>query len=199
MSYAHYEERCFVVDEIDSGEASRSFFLLCENLGCVWARATSVRKEISKLRFHLQKYNHIKVTLIEGRDFYRVVGVDDFSGSNKYASLNILEKKLVARIMNVLRKLIVGEERENEIYNLVDSLISTLKRITIRNNDDFVAFEIFMISKILAKLGYGSMQKFLLPDSNDLSFIDHEFLQDIGAKREVILPLVNNALRESHL
>lgn len=195
MSYTHIEVKCFIIDSIDVGESSRSYLLLCENLGPLWAKATSVRKQQSKLRYHLQQYSNLRITLIEGREYFRIVGVSDFENSFKFEELGAKEKELVARIFQLFRRLLVGEERSSELYKFVVRCLKYLEENKGMDSDLIFAFEIAIVANILMIQGYVDKKTFELPSGD----INEEYLREIFSKKKEVLLLVNNALKSSHL
>lgn len=196
MSYTHIEVKCFVIDYIDVGESSRSYLLLCENLGPIWAKATSVRKQQSKLRYHLQQYSNIKITLIEGREYFRIVGVSDFEDAIIFDNLSPEKKELVVRIFQLLRRLLVGEERSSLIYDFVTKSLSYLVENNNLDSEILFAFEIAVVSNVLMILGYVDKKEFEIGVE---STINEEYLREVSLRRKEILVQVNNALKSSHL
>ena len=58
-----------VIDKEESGEQDARVFLYTEALGSVVAKATSIRKIMSKLATHLEPLNIVKIRLIERASF----------------------------------------------------------------------------------------------------------------------------------
>ncbi|HEY4493311.1 MAG TPA: recombination protein O N-terminal domain-containing protein [Candidatus Paceibacterota bacterium] len=77
MSERIYTTRALVLSERASGEASKVFTLFTRELGLVYAYARSVREVRSKLRYNLPLYSHTLVSLVPGREYWRLVGAEN--------------------------------------------------------------------------------------------------------------------------
>jgi len=80
MSERIYTTSALVIGERTSGEASKVFTLFTRELGLVYAYARSVREVRSKLRYNLPLYSFTLVSLVAGREYWRIVGAEDSQG-----------------------------------------------------------------------------------------------------------------------
>lgn len=193
MSYNHIETPCFVVDSKDIGESNRAFLLVCDKLGPLWATATSIRKNQSKLRYHLQKYENINISLIEGREYWRIVGVSSIDDGIQYRQLTSDLKQMIARIFLLVRKFLVGEERNGEMYSLLASSFAYAQNSEI-NSEEIFALELLTVVRILMLLGYVDKNSFSIGTD-----INRDSLYIVGENKKEILKMVNSAIKASGL
>jgi recombinational DNA repair protein (RecF pathway) len=163
MSYAIYSTRGFILGSVPSGEASRVYSVYTEDFGLIRAKAQSVRLLSSKLRYNLDDYSFGTFSLVRGKEVWRVTGADMISQSS--------EKTLRARILSLIRRLVNGEERNDELWKALVGLTDAKTS----------ADETKVLSHILSSLGY-----------LDLKSLDR------ATDREV-LSSINKALKETQL
>lgn len=115
MSHIIYQTEAVILRTEERGEASRLFWLFTEQFGLVVAHAQSVRAGHSKLKHQLQLYNLVKVSLVRGREWWRVVNVassdHSLSGGESGES-----KQFLAEAADFLLRLIHGEGEHAEIF-----------------------------------------------------------------------------------
>ena len=91
MVYHLYQTKAFVLDEQSFGEANRVYSFLTPDLGLVVATAQGVRLLKSKLRFQLNKYAHVRVVLVRGKEMWRLIGVEK---TGEYENIYLDQTKL---------------------------------------------------------------------------------------------------------
>ena len=69
-----YETRGIVLARVPAGETHARLALLTEDLGIVWARATSVRRPGGKLAASLVTFAESSLVLVAGREGWRITG-----------------------------------------------------------------------------------------------------------------------------
>ncbi len=96
MAIDKYTTKAFVLNEYEQGEADKVFKLFTREFGVLFALAKSVRKLESKLRFHIQKTKEINVTLVKGKELWRLTGVEAMEEMHKEsASVCLLIERFV--------------------------------------------------------------------------------------------------------
>lgn len=121
------------------GEADRIYSILTRDLGLVRARALGVRKENSKLRGPLEPIVISSVSLVRGKDFWRITSAESIK--------KISAKHNVLKPLALLEKLVQGEESNSELFDSVEKYIIT-PELT------HELFEIKLVAQILFHLGY---------------------------------------------
>jgi DNA repair protein RecO len=192
MAYPIYTTPGFIVASYKTGEADKLLQIFTRDLGMVFAKAIGIRKLESKLRGHIQDYNVGLFSMVQGKSGWRLTSGDIFE-ENISQDLPQESTRSLARISNLLRRLYVGEE-PNEV--LFDVLISLLESPLIRDAEKLGVFELVTGVHIIEKLGYVSGDSILQEVVKMGTDIDTDFV--IRHKRNIILD-INRALKESHL
>jgi recombinational DNA repair protein (RecF pathway) len=118
MAIEKYPTKCIVIETFEHGEHDRVYKLFTREFGMIFARATSVRKLESKLRAHLLPRTRSLVTLVQGREVWRLVGAEH----EDRISLKSPD------IVILLNRLVRGEGAHKALYDrLVQFLESTGK------------------------------------------------------------------------
>ncbi len=102
-----YTTKAFLMKSVSTGEANKIYFLFTADLGLVRATAQGIRLEKSKLKGHLQDLYFVNVSLVKGKDLWRIVSAEAI-----YQDL-FLENKdklfVLKSISSLLLRLIHGE------------------------------------------------------------------------------------------
>ncbi len=170
MSYSVYSTRGFILGSAPSGEAGKTYAIYTEQFGLLRAHAQGVRHLKSKLRYNLTDYNFATFSLVRGKEFWRITGaVSEPSAGATGTASGIDAPAVRARILNFIKRLVQGEERNDELFAVLTDLFSG------------PVSETTVLARALSSLGY----------------LDLSTLEGLG-DREAITA-INKALRESHL
>jgi recombinational DNA repair protein (RecF pathway) len=162
MSYAVYTTRGFILGSAPSGEASKIYSIYTEDFGLIRGKAQGVRLLVSKLRYNLEDYSFATFSLVRGKEVWRVTGAEK-------ESIPASNTRVRARILNLTRRLVQGEERNDALF----AALLSLKEESIS--------ETVALAAILDALGY----------------LDKKTLEG-KSEREAILE-INRALKETQL
>ncbi|OGG47691.1 hypothetical protein A2761_02220 [Candidatus Kaiserbacteria bacterium RIFCSPHIGHO2_01_FULL_51_33] len=154
MSHFHYDTESLVLGGVPVGENNRFLTLLTKEFGLVRAFARSVRVERSKLRYCLQDGSHARISLVRGRDLWRITGAV-FLGELGNTVQTREARQLVARVFLLVRRLAQGEERNERLFEVVMALLVYLARES-EIQKELSAAEQLTVLRILAALGYHS-------------------------------------------
>ena len=113
MAIEKYVTKWLVINSYDQSEHDRVYKLFTREFGLVMAHAKSVRKLESKLRAHIMPRTVSLVTLVQGRDIWRLVGAEE----QKETSETIHE------ITELLSRFIHGEEAHKTLYDRVEEFL----------------------------------------------------------------------------
>lgn len=80
MSIEKYTTESFVLACYERGEHDRTYTLFTRDFGLVSARATSIRTLQSKLRTHMHVGRMARVTLVKGKEIWRITGSEEIIG-----------------------------------------------------------------------------------------------------------------------
>ncbi len=184
--YQIYHTQGYVLGSIPKGEDSKVLILYTRELGLVYAHAQGIRKLSSKLRFTLCDYAKANIDLVRGKDVWRVTTATSISTFSLVIGTEE-SIKITERIFKLLRRLVVGEEPNEEIYLAIARLFD-LFSVPNNTKEDYRHIELITVARILMALGY--LHKGRLEGDEVLSNIakEHELIRDI-----------NKALAETHL
>lgn len=95
MAIEKYTTLALVIEHFDQGEHDRVYKLFTRDYGLVMAHAKSVRKLESKLRAHILPRSVALVTLVQGRDVWRLVGAEETPHSGSFTEAALLIKRFI--------------------------------------------------------------------------------------------------------
>lgn len=109
-------------------EADRIYSILTQDLGLIRATAIGVRKEASKLRGSLEPISLARVSLVRGKEYWRLTSAEFIKSFKKSQPLVLLEQ------------LVQGEATHPELFEAVEAYLES--------------DEVTLVSQILFHLGY---------------------------------------------
>lgn len=159
MSYTIRTTTAFIVSVIGRGEADLVVHALTEDFGLISALAQGVRLGKSKLKPFLLPYEISSISLVRGRDYWRVVNAESFISLSE-KNINFKKKNLKERayIALLIKRLIHGEEYKPKVFAEVFAFLIFLLQNNI--NDNHIK-QIMLIAefRILLSLGYIGKEK----------------------------------------
>jgi len=190
--YEKYQTEAIVLRSYERGEADRVFAMFTKEFGFVWARASAVRRESSRMRYSLQNYALANVSLVRGSTGWRAVGA---SALSRIESENTSAARTFARISSLIERLVNGEERNEYLFATLAEAQSALQREPKENHG---AIELLCVARVLFALGYVS------PEALGTALFTHTAytlpeLTEAEAARAKLLSSVNKALSETQL
>ena len=152
----------------------------------IGAIAQGTRLEKSKLRFHIQDFSFSNVSVVRGKEVWRLTGAHEIEKSRKP---NILDIK----ILKLLKRLVHGEEKNEKLFEIVEEIYKTEKK-----ENDYEAMECLAVLRILSTLGYirnnDKIKTFL-----ESTTFDEDLIGQIKKDKKDIVKVINSALAESQL
>ena len=138
-----------VLKTADLGETDRLLTIYTKEFGKIQVAARGTKKLESKLRYHLEPLSYILLILVNGKNLKIVKDAalkDQFLSTRKD-----LEKiKIAYKIIDLIDELIVGEEKDEDVWNLILETFMAIQRDKIYL--DLVVSE--FQSSLLKLLGY---------------------------------------------
>lgn len=190
-----YHTRAIILGSKNIGESNRLLFVLTRDLGLVAAAAQGVRELKSKLRYSLQDFGVSDISMVRGKNMWRVTSAENIHGHQDL--LTEKEKaELFARICVLVRRLVHGEEKNEQLFGILEQLFSLLRGKNFTKKELWRA-ELIVNLQILSVLGYASGEAALKqvlagPLSRDL-------LSALEGKEKTAVREINSALKESQL
>ena len=189
--YQKYHTEALVLGNREVGENDRIFTLYTRDFGLVRARASAIRKEGSRMRYALQNYARVDVSLIKGRRGWRAAGASAvMNASGAPQSIRVL-----ARIAELTTRLVHGEEKNDYLFAVLAEAHSALMRKRVEAS---ATIEIVCVARVLYALGY------LSAEALETALFTHtaytgEHLLEAETMRDKLLSSINRAIGETHL
>lgn len=188
-----YTTEAFVFSLRPAGEGSAMVRVYTRELGFLSAWVQSARSVKSKLRFRVQPFSHLTVSLVRGRDMWRVVGVTDTDDEVRVRTRPHC-LPVVSRVSQIFSRLLAGEERDAVLFDDFRNGLSALLAVEVQNA---VHVEIMLLLRALNHLGYVSPDPVLLPFVSASRY--GEIPESDSQLRAHAVRAINQALRESQL
>src|SRR3989344_369620 len=146
-----YHTEGIILGSKNSGEAGKYYSIFTRDLGMIYASAQGVRKMSSKLRFVLQDFAHLKIDLVQGKDFWRVTNA---SKTNKLEKITKMPETfaIFANIARLLKRLLAGVEPNESLFVDLLNGLSVLEKA--ETKEDLRNIEAIIVLRILNNLGY---------------------------------------------
>ncbi len=181
-----YTTPSFIIHSSPYGESGKFLLLFTKDFGMIGATAQGIRLIQSKLRYHTQDYSFSNISIVRGKDMWRLTGAEALNISIKARSLHI-------KILKLLKRLLHGEEKNEKLFKIVELLFTSEI-----DEKDFDIVECVTVLRILDSLGYirntEKLESFLTDNQ-----INDEILVKAQASKSHIVQIINSALKESQL
>lgn len=191
--YKIYTTAAFILKSRNRGENSRIVSLYTRELGMVEALAQGVRKLKSKLRPHLEELSLARVSLVKGREFWRVTSAEKIFSLGRPRP----KARVVSRLFLLLNKFVHGQSPDQVLFEELQAGLTFLENSEL-DGRSLSHFEIIMVLKVLYQLGYlskeGELEPFLT--SKEWSRV---FLELIAPLRHRAIASINTSFGESQL
>jgi len=192
MSHTIYTTEGFILRSTNFGEANKYFFIYTEQFGLIKSTAQGVRLLKSKLRYSLEDYSYCQISLVRGREVWRITSME------KKSNLKELDKViLISRIFSLLLRLLHGEEKNITLFNIIKEGIQFLNnnKLDEKNTADF---ECILALRILSSLGYiGKLGDF--DQFTTSPYFTLELLNAMSGLKSKAIFEINKSLKETHL
>lgn len=158
MAYTVHTTEGFILSSAPVGEANRIFHIFTREFGVIIATAQGVRLSKSKLRPHLLDYSFSSVSLVKGKEFWRITSAAGVSRSNN---------KIYIQILTIIKRLLQGEGEHETLFDY-------LKKELFKDNLD----ETTIMINILTDLGYVSPKELEGADRKKLISLINQGLKE---------------------
>ncbi|MDQ3014439.1 MAG: DNA repair protein RecO [bacterium] len=196
MAHHVYNTQGLIIESTPRGEANKMYLIFTEELGMVRASAQGVRLLKSKLRFALQEYSFARVSLVRGKDMWKVTNAKaQWSMYHQYKD----QKHILyaaAQIISLLKRLIPGEEKNERLYGVIIEAFDFLHQHEL-NKAEVSAFERIVVLRVLHNLGYGGNTA-VVKNFTEAPITRELIIEMISAQSEATKE-INRSLRETQL
>ena len=190
-----YTTEAFVIKNLPSKETNKTYFLFTKDLGLVRATAQSIRSAGSKLKGHLEDFYFTRVSLVKGREVWRITGAESIAQKPFYKNQQKLS--VLKNVFELLLRLIHGEEKNENLFSVIETFYEYLSNNEL-SADNLKNLEVIIVLRVLSALGYLKDIKGL-GDFIENHEISTDLLSDCAGKRKSAIAEINNILKETHL
>ncbi|MEI6420050.1 MAG: DNA repair protein RecO [bacterium] len=196
MSHHLYHTEAIILTQRPSGEAGSFIYCLTRELGLVMAKAEGIRHLKSKLRFSLQNYCLSEVSLVRGKEIWRITGARLENNYQQVFRQQEQKIALIAKIFSLLLRLLKGEEKNEQLFVLVKDLLVFLEKDL--DLEQLKDLEVLAVMRILHSLGYWKKESALegLAEGQTWDIVELVF---VNLQRNLALGTINDTLKETHL
>lgn len=138
MAIEKYITKCIVLDAYDQGEHDKAYKVFTREFGLLICQAKSIRKLESKLRAHMLPRSLSLITLVQGREVWRLVG----------AEKEVLTSPYMHEVTQLLKRFIRGEGAHKALYDRIISFLSSEEKY------DEQVIRLLLYYMLLVELGY---------------------------------------------
>lgn len=192
MAHHVYTTDAFIIESANSVEANKVLTLFTRELGMVRAVAQGVRLQKSKLKFAVQEYSFSTVSLVRGKEVWRLTNAKPVSSLYHTYKHHPEVIHVIAQIFVLLKRLIPGEEKNEKLFEFLSKSFEYLAQLP-----DIKSFERIVVVNILHILGYigqvPELEIFINPTWNS------DILEAMELQAKIATREINRALRESQL
>lgn len=110
MSYTVYTTLGFILSTSPQGEANRLYRIFTRDFGVILATAQGVRLAKSKLKGHLGEFSLASVSLVKGKEFWRITSAQ---------ALQQRVDPMYVQILSVLKRLLQGEGEHQMLFDFL--------------------------------------------------------------------------------
>lgn len=189
--YQKYHTDALVLGSREHGEADKVFSLFTRDFGLVRARASAVRSEHSKMRYAMQKFARVNVSLVKGKRGWRAAG----ASASKNAIGDVRGVSTFARISELVLRLVHGEEVNEYLF---EALAEAHDALMVEKCDAWATIEIVCVARILFSLGYISNEALSMALFTHTAYTG-ESLLEAETMKDKLLNSINKAIAETQL
>lgn len=195
--YHLYHTPALVLGSEPFGEGHKLISLFTRELGLVAASATSVREERSKLRYGLQDFSYSDVTLVRGKEFWRLTRAEPRFSVAAELRGHASALRMLGRIFKLLERLLAGEEKNEPLFAAVLESMQFMGRASDARQVEGV--EVILVLRILYLLGYLAPREEFGLFLRDFSRWDDAVVAEALLCKSLALSHINESLRQTQL
>ena len=143
MAIEKYVTKCLVLEAFDRGENDKAYTLFTREYGLLTVHAKSIRKLESKLRPHILPRSISLVTLVKGKEVWRLTGAEQQEKVGE----------MVHEMTKLLKRFVRGEGTHKILY---DRLVTLLEKQSLYEEQKL---RLLMYYILLVELGYADAVK----------------------------------------
>lgn len=190
-----YHSQAFILEIKKSKEKDLVLVLFSEQFGLIRVMVKSARDAKSKLRLHCRTFGMVYISLVKGKEMWRVVGVED--NDMMTPVLQAKEKlEVVAKIFALIKRLVNGEEENRNLFIILQQAITVLQTIDGKSTSALLNLECVTVLRVLNLLGYLRAVPLIEPFVAS-SAIDEALIASMEPVRLETVKLINKTFYEA--
>lgn len=138
MAIEKHTTKAFVLASYDNGENDRSYKLFTRDFGLIMAYARGIRKLESKLRGHILVGHLILVTIVQGKEVWRITGCEEIN----------IESLFRNEVIKIIERFVRGGGVHKKLFDKLNYICGAAENY---HESDLRLFTYFIL---LVDLGY---------------------------------------------
>lgn len=189
----------YVLSYYNQGESDRRYRIVTQDRGVIFVSAISVRKEASKLKHFLQKFNLVEIEIISSKSGYRITGGQLLQqiSSNQ---LSFIGLSALDRVGELIGRLSQNQDADSDIFTIFGDLAHVLQDTGLSSAQIYI-IEMWGTARVLNDFGYFDVT--FCPDISPEIFTSaeftHESMQSLMQKKSVLERYIKQSTLESML
>lgn len=179
------------------GESNSLLTIFTRELGMIEASAQAVREVKSKLRFSLREFSFSELSLVRGKQGWRITSAILDTNLSDSCGPGTETLSCAARVSGLLQRLVAGEEKNEQLFDMVTSALRFLSKEGLVG-EELANAECVAVLSILHELGYVQDDAAFQPFIGRVEW-NREIIQSIAPLRSRVIAQINASLRESQM
>lgn len=196
MSHTKHHTNAIILRSVGTGEADKFIWALSREFGMVGFHARSIRKISSKQRCYLEPLSYARLSLVRGRNMWRLTNVSEAGQGFRRGPESILRAR--TRTVSLVSRLVHGEESHPDLFSTIYEGFSFFDKAEISDMESYY-LENLIYLRVLSLLGYVEKEKEIAGLLEDLSLYDRGVLDNTIKKDEAVRFHISRALESSGL
>lgn len=142
MAIEKYVTQAIVIESFDQGEHDKVYKLFTREFGLITAHAKSIRKLESKLRAHTLPRSISLITLVKGKEVWRLVGAEE----------QYIKEKGIHEATTLIKRFIRGEGEHKVLYDMLLSFFNESSKYNEKTS------RVLLYYIVLIDLGYADIK-----------------------------------------
>ncbi len=128
--YHKHRTEGIIIKGRERGEGSKVVTLFSREFGLIYASVQNGRSQSSKHRGHIEDFTIGNFSLIKGKHGWKLVGADANKNLWINSGISLEQKNIAARVLYLVSKLI-GEEKNEELYQIVKEFLVNFEELPV--------------------------------------------------------------------
>jgi recombinational DNA repair protein (RecF pathway) len=184
MAIEKYVTRCIVLDAYEQGENDKAYKIFTREFGLIICQAKSIRKLESKLRAHMLPRAISLVTLVQGKEVWRLVGAEKDVTTSLY----------IHEVTQLLKRFVRGEGAHKALYDRIINFLNCDEKY------DEQIVRLLLYYMFLVELGYADAKVIGAKDIKEyIAFSINDLYTHLLLNKTFVRTHVQEVLQEMQL